>query len=125
MRADQLLTSPIFGLAHTRGRETTTAVERYVKLLGMSARTSDEDQELEDLRRRVQDSMSNRETQDLRALEKIRRAEVSVSLDELKASAEAVSGASSEERRNIVVRMRAAGLLGSKDEPDFSSGVTP
>jgi uncharacterized protein (TIGR02646 family) len=46
LRADQILTSPLFGLPSTRGDDTTTALQRYAELLEMRVRSPHDEQEL-------------------------------------------------------------------------------
>ena len=58
MRADQVLTSPLFGLTTTRGEREWGEMHRYAQLLGRE-RTADESVELEGLRAKM-----NRWTQD-------------------------------------------------------------
>ena len=59
MRADQLLTSSLFGLMQTRSRKP---VDRYSELLLLESRTAKEDEELEALRRRLSDLLVPGET---------------------------------------------------------------
>jgi hypothetical protein len=46
MRADQILTSPIFGLVSTRGPQTNAEMRRLSVLAGMARRTPEQDREL-------------------------------------------------------------------------------
>jgi predicted ATP-binding protein involved in virulence len=53
-RADQILTTPLFGLNTTLDTETQATVERYRNLLGKSNRTISEEEEFQDLRGTLQ-----------------------------------------------------------------------
>jgi uncharacterized protein (TIGR02646 family) len=70
-RADQILTSPLFGLHSTRGDETTDAIGRYAELLGKRRRTPEQQRELELLRRRLAPTLSERETERQRRVEDV------------------------------------------------------
>jgi predicted ATPase len=58
LRADQILTSPLFGLQSTRGDETTGAIERYAELVGKARPSAAERDELEALRARLETTLS-------------------------------------------------------------------
>jgi uncharacterized protein (TIGR02646 family) len=56
LRADQILTSPLFGMHTTRGERTTEAIANYAVLLGKDEKgelDTDEEATLEDLRNRL------------------------------------------------------------------------
>jgi predicted ATPase len=53
MRVDQLLTSPFFGLYSTLDPDTERDLERYYDLLALDTRTSEQEDELKNLRGRV------------------------------------------------------------------------
>jgi len=61
LRADQLLTSSLFGLYSTRGR-TPECVMRYSRLLGKRRRTHEEEAELLSLKQELGDVMATAET---------------------------------------------------------------
>jgi predicted ATP-binding protein involved in virulence len=58
LRADQILTGPLFGLHSTRGDETTGAIERYAELVGKTRPSATERDELEALRTRLETTLS-------------------------------------------------------------------
>ena len=62
LRADQLLTSPLFGLYSTRGDDTVAATDRYTELLGKRRLTDAEELELEELEDRLARAMSPAES---------------------------------------------------------------
>jgi hypothetical protein len=53
MRADQILTSPLFGMRSTRSDRDVAAVQRYAELLGLGLRTPDQESELVRLKERL------------------------------------------------------------------------
>jgi predicted ATP-binding protein involved in virulence len=67
MRADQLLTSPLFGLTTTRGEREQQQIQRYSELLGLK-RSDKEQRELEVLRGKMSDWMLDGETEIERAV---------------------------------------------------------
>lgn len=62
LRADQLLTSPLFGLASTRAESVQEDVDRFTALFGKATRTSDEEQQLAELRKRLKGVLQPSET---------------------------------------------------------------
>lgn len=62
LRADQILTSVLFGLHSTRGDETATAIDRYAELLSRTVLTQPEKQEREQLKQRLAPTLSNQES---------------------------------------------------------------
>lgn len=54
MRADQILTSSLFGMQSTRSEKDSLALRRYAGLLGMATRTSEQEKEFSELQARVQ-----------------------------------------------------------------------
>lgn len=73
LRADQILTSPLFGLSSTRGGATRAGIARYAELIGKSPRTNEEDAELARLQERLDRVLGGGETESERLAE--RRAE--------------------------------------------------
>jgi hypothetical protein len=69
LRADQILTSPLFGLATTRGSGTRRDIARYSKLLGKKERSSDEEEEFKTLRARLNRTLKSGETEHARRVE--------------------------------------------------------
>jgi uncharacterized protein (TIGR02646 family) len=69
LRADQLLTSPLFGLAHTRDQSVEREIERCSELLGKAVRTTAEDAELRELQERLSSSLQVGETPTQRNIE--------------------------------------------------------
>lgn len=55
LRADQILTSSLFGLQSTRAQGTVGMINRYSELLGKERRTADEENEFQVLRNKLQD----------------------------------------------------------------------
>jgi len=53
LRADQILTSPIFGLLSTRGPNTNAEMRRLSTLVGMSNRTAEEEAEFRELQTKL------------------------------------------------------------------------
>lgn len=53
MRADQMLTSPIFGLVSTRGRRTVEEMKQFSELAAMAQRTPAQEAEIEALRKKL------------------------------------------------------------------------
>jgi uncharacterized protein (TIGR02646 family) len=62
LRADQLLTSPLFGLVSTRDPEVTSQIDRYSELLGKTERNSDEETEFRSLGARLGSQLASTET---------------------------------------------------------------
>jgi predicted ATP-binding protein involved in virulence len=69
LRADQIFTSVLFGLRSTRGDDTTAAIDRYAELLGKRRRTAEEQIELDQLEKRLEQTISAAETPTARHLE--------------------------------------------------------
>lgn len=69
LRADQILTSFLFGLHSTRGDEATQSIGRYAELMSKRRRTPEESQELAQLRDRLQETMTVHESPTQRAVE--------------------------------------------------------
>jgi hypothetical protein len=83
MRSDQILTSPLFGLATTRSRGVRKDIDRYSELLGKSDLTEDEERELLELRERLRPVLAVGETPVERRVEQA----VEKALDELSPAA--------------------------------------
>jgi hypothetical protein len=83
MRSDQILTSPLFGLATTRSRGVRKDIDRYSELLGKSDLTEDEERELLELRGRLRPVLAVGETPVERRVEQA----VEKALDELSPAA--------------------------------------
>lgn len=62
MRADQILTSPLFGLLTTRSRGVRRDIDRYSVLLGNLSRTEAEEQEFQGLRAKLNPVLAVGET---------------------------------------------------------------
>lgn len=69
LRADQILTSFLFGLHSTRGDAATQSISRYAELMSKRRRTPAEEQELLELRGRLEETMTVAETPAQRAVE--------------------------------------------------------
>ena len=69
LRADQILTSFLFGLHSTRGDAATQSISRYAELMSKKGRTAAEQQELLELRGRLQETMTVHETPAQRRVE--------------------------------------------------------
>jgi uncharacterized protein (TIGR02646 family) len=70
LRADQLLTSPLFGLAYTRAESVERAIARCSELLGKAARTAAEEFELRELQDWLSVALQASETPGRRSLER-------------------------------------------------------
>ncbi len=83
LRADQILTSPLFGLASSRSDETERDVDRYSKLLGIPSeeRTPIEKQDFERLRERLSSLLAEGQTEAERRVEKAVRQELRRAVD--------------------------------------------
>lgn len=81
LRADQLLTSTVFGLTSTRDPNFQRKMERYLLLRGQQTRSSKEDAELQSLAATLQEGMAMGETADERA----RDAEMRRKIEQLEA----------------------------------------
>jgi predicted ATPase len=90
LRADQILTSPLFGLHSTRGDQAVAAMDRYAELLGKRRRSESEEEELEQLEGRLERTTSATESPRGRQLEEtLWRAVVEHGDDEVAAAAAA------------------------------------
>lgn len=69
-RADQVLTSYLFGLDTTRGEDSMGRIERFSKLLSKEKLTEDEQKELNALRSQLNNELGSGETQIQRLVEK-------------------------------------------------------
>jgi uncharacterized protein (TIGR02646 family) len=69
LRADQILTSFLFGLHSTRGDDATQSIGRYAELMSKRRRTPEEEQELAQLRGRLEETLTVQETPGQRAVE--------------------------------------------------------
>lgn len=76
LRADQLLTSPLFGLLSTRSPEFQGHTERYTTLLAKKNRTAEEEAELAGLRARLSTEIQSGETPGERFIEQAVRESV-------------------------------------------------
>jgi hypothetical protein len=72
MRADQVLTSPLFGLATTRSPEEFDQIREYSRLLGLRARSSQQEQEFQRLQQKIGQWMFDGESAALRDSEQVR-----------------------------------------------------
>jgi len=61
-RADQVLTSYLFGLASTRSDDFTQSIERYSALLAKDKRSEKEESELAELRKKLNEELGSAET---------------------------------------------------------------
>jgi len=68
-RADQVLTSYLFGLQTTRGDRTLERIERYVELSGKKPLGKDEEREIKSLRADLEDTLGSAETELQRIVE--------------------------------------------------------
>lgn len=73
MRADQILTSPMFGLATTRGASTVSKAGRYAALYRLPARTHDEEAEFRRLEAEMEEASRAGETPVQRQAEELLR----------------------------------------------------
>jgi uncharacterized protein (TIGR02646 family) len=62
LRADQILTSPLFGLATTRGDDAVAAIARYSDLIDKPDLRPGEKQELHELKDRVEETLTTQES---------------------------------------------------------------
>lgn len=69
LRADQILTSFLFGLGTTRGDEATAAISRYSQLSEKRELTKADEGELDRLRQRLDDTLTTRESPAQRRIE--------------------------------------------------------
>jgi uncharacterized protein (TIGR02646 family) len=70
LRADQILTSPLFGLHSTRGDDAAAAIDRYAVLTGKELRSPAEEAERSALQGRLQQTISPQETELQRVVER-------------------------------------------------------
>jgi len=78
-RADQVLTSEAFGLFTSRNEGSLTDIDRYSELLGLSERTEDEENELQELRGIVRESLQDGEN----PTERLIRSEVESAIEKV------------------------------------------
>lgn len=122
LRADQILTSVLFGLHTTRGDDAAAAMRRYETLLGKRRRSAPEQAELEQLESRLEAVMSATETPQARAVEQaLWRAVVDGDRDAL-AAAPAAPAARRRRRgrataEELELRRQLAELLGPVTTP--------
>lgn len=69
LRADQILTSFLFGLHSTRGDDASAAIARYAELYGTETRTPPEEKELAELGARLDATLTKRESPGQRRIE--------------------------------------------------------
>jgi uncharacterized protein (TIGR02646 family) len=69
LRADQILTSFLFGLHSTRGDDASAAIARYAELYGTATRTPPEEKELAELGARLDATLTKRESPGQRRIE--------------------------------------------------------
>lgn len=62
-RADQILTSPLFGLSTTRSESSRSSIDRYAELLGKEHPTPNEEDELDALRAKLSTTLKSGETE--------------------------------------------------------------
>jgi energy-coupling factor transporter ATP-binding protein EcfA2 len=104
LRADQILTSPIFGLMTTRGPKTNAEIKRYSILFGKpkDKRSSDEETELLGLQEKLSGILSLGETAAEREAERSRRESVAAQFANIvNEAAEASDAAKAELRRRL------------------------
>lgn len=80
LRADQILTSPLFGLMTSRSPEFGERVDRYSELMTAPSRTPDEEAEMLALRRNIALAYSDGETQAQRDAERAAAPDIDVAL---------------------------------------------
>ena len=76
-RADQVLTSEAFGLVTSRNLGSLTDIYRYYELLGRTRRSQEEENELQELRDKLRDSLQDGEN----ATERLIRKEVTAAIE--------------------------------------------
>jgi predicted ATP-binding protein involved in virulence len=76
-RADQVLTSEAFGLVTSRNLGSLTDIDRYSELLGRTRRSQEEENELQELRDKLRDSLQDGEN----ATERLIRKEVTAAIE--------------------------------------------
>lgn len=69
LRADQILTSPLFGLPTTRGPDEQQTIREYSRLLGLQERTAEEEETFAELQTKLSGWMSDGENETLRESE--------------------------------------------------------
>ncbi|MCY7331494.1 MAG: AAA family ATPase [Pseudanabaena sp. CAN_BIN31] len=76
-RADQVLTSEAFGLFTSRNQGSLTDIDRYSELLGLTERTEEEENELQELRGKVREGLQDGEN----PTERLIRSEVEAAIE--------------------------------------------
>jgi hypothetical protein len=112
-RADQVLTSPAFSLASTRGGTSEERIARYTQLLGKSKLTDLESAEMTRLRETLRDLLAPSETELQRHVEKA----VEVTVSQLAAVQEVSAKPRLAPAVELEVRRQLKELLGTPKEP--------
>ncbi|HYE84752.1 MAG TPA: AAA family ATPase [Vicinamibacterales bacterium] len=113
LRADQILTSPLFGLSHTRDQRLH---ERYDALLALKERTPEQQQEMEELRHNIGLMMSTGDT----SLERAVQLAVREVIDDFQQSPADLfefltGGLSGDALRQVKTTVRAGGTISARD----------
>jgi hypothetical protein len=107
LRADQVLTSPLFGLMTSRSPDFGRKVERYSQLITAASRTPEEEAEMQSLKSVISASYRDGET----AAEREAQATRETNLDHTLANVEP-------NEQNVAALRRFADALGEAGEPD-------
>jgi len=118
MRADQLLTSPLFGLITTRGVNATQDINRYSFLMGKTHVTEPERKERDELHANLTRSLRIGET-------KLERSVESALIKALDAETNPEAVAERLDSAHLFELKRQIALLGSEPEPRVASPKTP
>lgn len=109
MRADQILTSPLFGLATTRSRGVRKDIDRYSELLGMRDKSPEEEAEIAALRERLRPILTVGETPVERKVEQA----VHEALEDL---SPAVLLSKADPKVQLEIKRQLAQVLGREEE---------
>jgi predicted ATP-binding protein involved in virulence len=82
-RADQVLTSPLFGLMTSRSPEFGKKVERYSQLITAASRTSEEEAEMQSLKSVISASYRDGETAEEREVQASQEVDLDQTLDDI------------------------------------------
>ena len=91
LRADQVLTSPLFGLMTSRSPEFGNKVDRYTQLMTAASRTPEEDAEMQSLKSLIAASYRDGETAAERDAEASQEADLEEALADLEPSEQSVA----------------------------------
>jgi predicted ATP-binding protein involved in virulence len=105
LRADQVLTSPLFGLMTSRSPEFGRKVERYSQLITAASRTSEEEAELQSLKSVISASYRDGETVQEREVQARQEVDLDQTLDDVEPN-----------DQNVGALRRLADALGEADE---------